>query len=86
MNVLGATYETLGLARERGMDKSQTPIIQTLVESVSYKHLLDMFTRMTHEEFSEGKLNRWLGWIQCAVVVQGFATLDEMKEINKRHS
>ncbi len=34
--------------------------------------------------FSEGKLGRWLGWAQASVVAMGLASLEDMKEINKR--
>lgn len=30
------------------------------------------------------KAMRWLGWLQCAVVMGGGATLDEMKHINMK--
>jgi len=29
------------------------------------------------------KAHRWLGWLQCAIVMGGGATLAEMKAINK---
>lgn len=29
------------------------------------------------------KANRWIGWIQCAVVIGGGASLAEMKTINR---
>lgn len=36
--------------------------------------------------FSEGKLGRWLGWAQAAVVAINLATLDDMKAINIKWS
>lgn len=38
------------------------------------------------EGFSSAKLGRWLGWAQAAVVAGGCATLDDMKNLNKRCS
>lgn len=40
----------------------------------------------SERDFSEGKMGRWLGWAQAAVVAQGIASLDDMKEINKRNA
>lgn len=36
------------------------------------------------EPFGEGKLGRWLGWLQCAGAVLGVLSLEESKEINKK--
>ena len=53
---------------------------------LSMKHLMDMHVRAQSPEMSEGKLNRWLGWMQAAVVSWGDLTLDDMKEINRKHA
>lgn len=83
MNVLGAMSETLILAQERGMDTCDVQI-----EGGSYDHLRSMYDRLKvdPESFSEGKRNRWLGWMQGVVVATDFGTLEEMKEINKRNA
>jgi hypothetical protein len=55
-------------------------------------HLRDMLRIMESgdnpqhpgEAFSEGKMGRWLGWAQAAVVSMGCASLDDMKQINKK--
>lgn len=52
-------------------------------------HLEEMWqtvqkARTDGEPFSDGKLNRWLGWMQAVIVVCTNATLDEMKAINKK--
>lgn len=53
---------------------------------LSMAHLMQMNVLAQSEEMSEGKLNRWLGWMQCAVVSWGDLTLDDMKEINRKHA
>ena len=48
-----------------------------------YWHLQDMVERAQSGEFSEAKLGRWLGWMQCAVVAADIGlTLEDMKQIN----
>ena len=83
MNQVEAFVDTLTLAQERGMADCDFE-----VESVNYWHLQDMLEQIKTEpeRFSEAKLGRWLGWAQCAVVAGMYATLDEMKQINQRHS
>jgi hypothetical protein len=68
---------TLSIARDRNMDG--------LGGATDLAHLEDMRACVT-PEFSRGKLGRWLGWAQCAVVACGAASLDEMKEINRKAS
>jgi hypothetical protein len=34
--------------------------------------------------FSDGKMGRWLGWAQAAVVAMGCGTLEDMKSINRK--
>lgn len=86
MNQLAAMQETLTLAQESGM-----PDIDGFAEGCDYWHLQDMMDRaaaamaMPGAEFSEAKLGRWLGWMQCAVVAAEIGpTLEDMKQINKR--
>lgn len=83
MNTLKAIEDTLQLAREHGMDNCDVQI-----EGCNYSHLADMYSRIVAEPqlYSEGKLNRWLGWIQGVVVATDFGTLEQMKEINKRNA
>lgn len=55
-------------------------------------HIRSMFKTMesgvnpqdTERGFSDGKMGRWLGWAQAAVVAMGCASLNDMKRINKR--
>lgn len=83
MNVKEAMLDTLVLAREHGMDN----VLDEDRPSLDYQHLLDMFNTVQSKEMSYGKLCRWLGWMQAAVVAgcEG-VTLEAMKEINKRHA
>lgn len=57
-----------------------------LDSSLSLAHLEDMLATVEREEFSEGKLGRWLGWAQAAVVAAGVASLEDMKAINVAYS
>ena len=50
--------------------------------SLSYEHIAGMQITMQETEMPYGKMCRWLGWAQCAVVASGVATLDDMKVIN----
>lgn len=78
MNQRQAFKDTLDLAIEREMpDYPGT--------SYGLEHLKDMWFRLD-EEFSEAKVGRWLGWAQACVVIDGLATLDEMKAINLRNA
>lgn len=79
MNQLEAMRETLSRAQECGMHE-----IDGFADGCDYWHLQDMIERAEVEEFSEAKMGRWLGWMQCAVVAAGLGlTLDDMKEINR---
>lgn len=48
------------------------------------RHLLWMLGKIG-EGMSATKACRWIGWIQCAIVASGVATMKEMKEHNDRH-
>jgi len=81
MNTKGAMQATIELAQQRGMDDGLNKI-----PGMGYKHLYSMWTKVCFNDFSEAKLNRWLGWMQCAIVADGYATLEEMKELNRRYT
>lgn len=60
---------------------------------ISFGHCASMVRTMekgiskeSGEPFSEGKLNRWLGWIQACCVCNTNVTLEEMKQINMKWS
>lgn len=83
MNTFGAIKDTLNLALINDMP------LKSDVDGLGYLHLLDMHARVEKANrdgtpFSEGKINRWLGWMQCAVLVAcPGVSLTDMKEINK---
>lgn len=79
MNMLEAARETMALAREHGMDNMSSDNSE-----LDYPHLMEMLTKMEAGGMSEGKLGRWLGWMQAAVVAGTLGTvrLDDMKRIN----
>ena len=51
--------------------------------TLSYEHIAGMKIKMQETKMSYGKMCRWLGWAQCAVVASGVATLEDMKAINQ---
>lgn len=54
-------------------------------KEMSFEHVEDMMERIDHENMSDTKLCRWLGWMQATVVVMTYphTTLETMKNINK---
>lgn len=78
MNILQAAYDTLSAARVVGMG-TVVPIHPEL----GYPHLAKMVEEMETGQLSEDKMNRYLGWIQAAVVASSGLTLDDIKKINK---
>lgn len=77
--ILAAMDATVELANLRGMHNIRMP-----GSCLSYDHVKDMQRQMHEQPMDEGKLNRWLGWAQCAVVASGCALLDDMRRINKQ--
>lgn len=79
MNQLLAMEKTLELARQVGMDSASSDNSE-----LDYEHLVDMYATASAGNFSEAKLGRWLGWMQAAVVANGFGpNLEDMKRINR---
>lgn len=82
MNMIAAARETLEAARAVGMDN-----IMSELSDADFPHLEEMVVKMETTVMTEGKLGRWLGWIQaCVYVADVGITLDDLKEINRRHS
>lgn len=83
MNMIAAAKETLDLARSFNFHNQESDI-----KDMDYPHLAKMIIKMGTEEMSEGKLGRWLGWIQASIVngTYGQVSLEDCKQINKRHS
>jgi len=53
-------------------------------EAYGKAHLRAMLAMMITGQIGGEKAHRWLGWIQGCVCVGGGATLEDMKEINKK--
>lgn len=98
MKMLEAMRDTVALM-ERGLaqisEHSDMPAYERIAQldnDLKPSHLRDMLRTMESginpqnpdAGFSEGKMGRWLGWAQAAVVAMQCATLDDMKAINKR--
>ncbi len=61
--------------------------IYALPDGEEKNHLIHMIDVMTTQPMSIGKANRWLGWIQATLVHEfKVASLEEMKQHNKKHS
>ena len=89
MDMISAAKATVELARRAGMDN-----LSSDMEELDYPHLVEMISKMETMDMSEGKLGRWLGWIQCAVVAaqiehpdhSRIIGLEDMKEINREYA
>ena len=47
-------------------------------------HLIGMCRKIESGEVAGEKAHRWIGWIQGCLYMRGEASLDEMKELNKK--
>lgn len=69
-----AMDRTLEVGVDYNLDSVDRHIIQNFVPpQLRFDHLLDMKKRFeenigTYTAFSENKANRWLSWIQCAII------------------
>lgn len=62
------------------------PLVERLPEtgtSVGRTHALSMLRRLGRQELSVTQANRWLGWLQCLLVVNNISSLSEMMEHNR---
>lgn len=79
MNQADAFRATIRIAEQSGMPELPG-------SDLGLHHLRSMLEVVNSKEFSEGKLGRWLGWAQCALVAANVGvTLDDMKALNARH-
>jgi hypothetical protein len=90
MNVLQAAEDTIALMEKR-LAEGALPHTMSIAGPTGTIHLLDMLYQMRRSNKEEppmsyGKANRWLGWMQCAVVAHGLASLQEMKDMNREHA
>ena len=86
MNVLAAMEDTMKLADTQIQSFTLNCQDCSVSRQIDYDHLCEMRIKMRTTEMSYGKQNRWLGWIQATIVTWGKSTLEDMKEINKRHT
>jgi hypothetical protein len=89
MHVLKAAEDTLRVVDLR-VRAGHSHTMQA-VGDTGFMHLQEMLSKMRRSNkedppMSYGKANRWLGWMQCAVVAHGLASLEEMKNINREHA
>jgi len=63
------------------VDRSELPDEH---EAYGKDHLRAMLAMMIAGEIEGDKAHRWLGWIQGCVCVGNGATLEDMKQINKK--
>lgn len=81
---------TVDVAMAAALTQAYLPGAQELPgrgdEPYSHPHLHWMLIALMTEEVTGDKAHRWLGWVQCAIVVGGGATLEQMKAANKRAS
>lgn len=84
--IVNAMDATLRLARQAGLDN-----LNSDTEHADYPHLQSLYDKSLEAiengdpSFTEGKLNRWLGWMQGCVYCQagGDIQMDGFREVNK---
>lgn len=86
--IMNAIVATLQLAREKNLDKrlpSDTP-------QADYHHLYSLYLRardsvdgVSEQKMSDGKLNRWLSWMQACIYIQsnGDVSVENFQLVNK---
>lgn len=85
--ILNAAAEHLSNVK-RDLEPAMAGGEQDINDPRSIAHLLDMYERMRPagpNAFSEGKMNRWLGYIQGVLVTRGLISLDQAKDCSRRH-
>jgi len=82
MDYLAAMEDTMRLAEEIWPRRMGTNL---QVPSLQIEHLRHMAMQMRRRVFSPNKANRWLGWMQAAIVSWGVVELESMKQINLHH-
>lgn len=69
--------------------KNTLPLIEGAIRLPHYNndygrnHIQEMLEKIISGEITGEKSHRWLGWVQCAIVMGGNSSLTEMKQINK---
>jgi hypothetical protein len=85
MNVIKAAERSFELATSKREEVLNPLTAISVSESTTLPHMKNMIEQMKTGNFSSGKLNRWLGWIQGSIVsmINPVVTLEDMKQINK---
>lgn len=55
---------------------------EQIQQGFSKNHLLWMLEEIASNKIESDKKNRWIGWLQCALVSRGVSSLEEMKQIS----
>lgn len=55
---------------------------EQIQQGFSKNHLIWMLKDISSKQMESDKLNRWIGWLQCALVSRGVSSLEEMKQIS----
>lgn len=85
MNQREAFRETIELAAKRGVpDLPGSDYGMDHFYAMKIRIDNDAASDADGRQFSEAKLGRWLGWLQGVLCAQGWVTLEEMKQLNKR--
>jgi hypothetical protein len=53
-------------------------------DSLGYNHLTEMLDTLSNSDFPSDKFNRWIGWIQAALIANGVTTLNKQKKLIKK--
>lgn len=55
-------------------------------KGVSLPHAVWLGQQILSARVTGNKAHRWLGWMQCLLVVHGWSTLERMKEASRKAS
>ena len=90
MDMVSAAKETI-LLWEESLKKGNPQL--TSKNELTYGHCASMVRTMERgiskesgEKFSEGKMGRWLGWIQACAVMNSAMSLEDMKALNIKYA
>lgn len=87
MNTRHAIGETIKVMQSRMTQARELNRATLHSPSLGLGHVCEMWMKIEADpNMSEDKLSRWLGWIQASICSWGILTLDEAKNINRRHS
>lgn len=87
MNTLAAANETMKLVVMKTDGKTVDSLYDLYQHpTLGMAHLVDMHTRMSVNGFPRDKADRFLGWMQAAIVAWDIGlTQKDMADINRKH-